>query len=360
MPHERFMRAAIKLAKKGVGRTSPNPAVGAVIVKDNKVISEGYHRKAGLPHAEAVAISELGKGGKGATLYVTLEPCCHFGRTPPCTDAIISAGIKKVVIGMQDPNTLVCGKGTEILRASGIEVITGVLEEECKRLNEPYLKYITTKTPFVILKLASTLDGKIATSAGESKWITGVDARKLVHKTRSLTDAVMVGSGTVLKDDPELTVRLVKGRNPKRVVVDSSFQSPLNANIFRQKGTIVFTTPAASEKKIDEALRMGVEVVVLPASKDGVDLKRVLKELGKREVTSLLVEGGSRLAASLLKKGLVDRINLYMAPMLIGGDGLSSIGELGIKDLGKAPKLDKISVKRVGNDMLIEGNLLKN
>lgn len=352
------MRAALRLAKKGLGRTSPNPAVGSVIVRDNKIIAGGYHKKAGLPHAEIEALKSAKAPVKGATLYVTLEPCCHFGRTPPCTDAILSSGIKRVVIGMTDPNPKVGGKGVRILRSAGIDVISGVLEEECRGINEGYIKYITTRTPFVTLKLASSLDGRIATDSGESRWITGTASRRLVHRMRSVSDAVMAGSGTVLKDDPELTVRLVKGRNPVRVVLDSVFQVPMGARVFSGidgSRTIVFTTRSASRDKIKKAEAAGAEVIIVPKSADGVDLKRVLKELGKREITGVLVEGGGRLAASLLKQGLIDKVFLFLAPIFLGKDGVASIGALGIKSLKNAPSLYNMTVKKTGTDILIEG-----
>lgn len=356
MPDERFMRAAIKLAGKGLGKTSPNPAVGAVIVKDGRIIAKGYHKKAGLPHAEIEALRSAPEGSaKGATLYVTLEPCCHFGRTPPCTDAIINSGIKRVVIGMKDPNPLVSGKGIGILKRKGIEVASGILEADCINLNRPYIKYIQTKLPFVTLKLASTLDGKIATSTGESKWITGEAARRHVHKMRSAVDAIMAGSGTIIKDDPELTVRLAKGKNPRRVILDSSFSVPLTSKVFKGEAPIVFTTKAASAEKIEKACGLGAEVIILPKIKDGVDIKKALQELGKREITSVLVEGGGRLAASLLKNGMADKLALFLAPMLIGAEGLPSIGGLGVKALNKAIRLKSISSKMIGSDILIEG-----
>ena len=238
------MQTAIALARKGIGKTSPNPAVGAVIVKNGRIIGKGYHKKAGRAHAEINALKQAGIKAKGAEMYITLEPCNHFGRTPPCTDVIIKAGIKKVFIGMKDPNPLVAGKGVRRLRSAGMDVEVGILEDECRGINEAYIKYITTKTPFVTLKLASTLDGKIATAAGESKWITGEDARRFAHRMRREADAVMVGIGTVLKDNPELTTRLVKGKDPIRIVVDSQLRIPVNAKVLNKKrgGIIIATT----------------------------------------------------------------------------------------------------------------------
>ncbi|MBI5345036.1 MAG: bifunctional diaminohydroxyphosphoribosylaminopyrimidine deaminase/5-amino-6-(5-phosphoribosylamino)uracil reductase RibD [Deltaproteobacteria bacterium] len=357
------MRKALALAGKGMGRASPNPAVGAVIVKNGRVIGEGYHRKAGLPHAEIEAISAIrGRKGtaRGATLYVTLEPCCHWGRTPPCTDAIISSGIKRVVLGMKDPNPLVSGKGIRILKDAGIDVVAGVLDAECRSVNEAYIKYITVKRPFVTLKLAVSLDGRIAACTGDSKWITGVKSRRLVHRMRSLTDAVMAGGSTVARDDPALTVRLVKGKDPVRAVVDSSLKIPLSSRVFgrgRPGGLIIFTTGKAGADKIRKARERGASVVVVPASKEGVLLKSVLKELGRRGITSLLVEGGGRLAASFLKGGLVDKMALFLSPVILGGDGKPSIGRLGIKKVSAGLRLMDMTERKVGQDILIEGYL---
>ncbi|MEE9613844.1 MAG: bifunctional diaminohydroxyphosphoribosylaminopyrimidine deaminase/5-amino-6-(5-phosphoribosylamino)uracil reductase RibD, partial [Thermodesulfobacteriota bacterium] len=232
MPNEKFMRAALSLAKKGLGRTSPNPAVGAVVVKGKKIVARGYHRKAGLAHAEVEALDRAGRKSSGADLYVTLEPCCHHGRTPPCTDAIIEARIKRVFVGMKDPNPGVRGRGIKKLMAAGITVVTGMLESDCRTLNEPYTKHVTTGIPYVILKLAMSLDGRIATGGGESKWITGPEARNYVHKLRNTVDCVMVGSGTAVRDDPRLTVRFSNGRNPARAVVDTKLVTPPGARIF--------------------------------------------------------------------------------------------------------------------------------
>lgn len=356
--HGRFMREALALAKKGLGSTSPNPAVGAVIVRNNRVIGRGYHKKAGLPHAEVEALADAGGAVKGATLYVTLEPCCRFGRTPPCTEAIIRSGIKKVVAGLIDPNPGVSGKGVTALRAAGIEVVSGVLEGECGKINEGYMKHITTGLPFVTLKLASSLDGRIATSGGESKWITAQEARNSVHRLRAFNDAVMVGISTVLKDDPELTVRRVRGRNPARVVLDSTLRIPLGAKVFKAgtgAGLLIFTTAGADKAKASMAAATGAEVITVAGNKDGVDIKRVLTELGKRGVTSVLVEGGGRVAASLLKKGLADKLILFISPIALGSDGLPSIGALGIKRLKDAPRLERIASRRVGEDILLEG-----
>lgn len=358
MPHEEFMHAALKLARKGLGRTSPNPAVGSVIVKGGRIISSGYHSRAGMPHAEIKALSGAGDLS-GATLYVTLEPCCHFGRTPPCTDSIISSGIKEVVVGTLDPNPRVAGKGIAALRRAGINITTGVLRDECASLNEAYNIYIRRKTPFVTLKLAMSLDGRIATKAGESKWITGVEARKEVHRLRSMNDAVMVGSGTLLEDDPELSVRLVRGKSPVRVVLDSTLSLPASAKVYNgvkagRARLIILTGQKTGRKKIAQAEALGAEVIKVSASRDGLSIKAVMRGLGKREITSVLVEGGGRLAASLIKAGLVDKYIFYYGPVIIGGDGLPSIAALGIKGLSRAPELTAIKARTIGSCLSVE------
>ncbi|MBI4948601.1 MAG: bifunctional diaminohydroxyphosphoribosylaminopyrimidine deaminase/5-amino-6-(5-phosphoribosylamino)uracil reductase RibD [Deltaproteobacteria bacterium] len=350
------MGLSLRLAKKGVGKTSPNPAVGAVIVKNGEVVGAGWHRKAGGPHAEVEALRSAKGGVKGATLYVTLEPCVHYGRTPPCVDAVISAGIKRVVIGAKDPNPLVAGRGIKKLKASGIAVDSGVFESECRAINRPFEKFITTKTPFVTLKLASTLDGRIAIASGESRWITSEASRKSVHRLRAEADAVMVGVNTLLRDDPELTVRKVRGKDPLKAVLDSSFKTPLGARVFKDpRRLVIFTGHGASQTKVARARALGARVVVVPSKKDGLDIRRVMKELGRLEVAGLLVEGGGTLAASLVKAGLVDRFVFFISPMVIGGDGRPSIGGLGLRRLEAAPKLKDVIVKRSGCDILIEG-----
>ncbi|MBI5598970.1 MAG: bifunctional diaminohydroxyphosphoribosylaminopyrimidine deaminase/5-amino-6-(5-phosphoribosylamino)uracil reductase RibD [Deltaproteobacteria bacterium] len=373
------MRLALNLARKGLGSTSPNPAVGSLVVKEREIVGRGWHRKAGLPHAEVIALNEAGGRAKGADLYVTLEPCVHYGRTPPCVEAVIKSGVKRVFIGCIDPNPVVAGRGIKKLKRAGIKAASGILEKECRSLNEAYLKYITTGLPFVLLKLASSLDGRIATKGGESKWITSLPARRYVHRIRSIVDCVMVGSGTVIKDNPGLTVRLVKGRNPARAVVDSGLKIPLSAIFFSPTGVrnlsrpfgervggapirrmgrgkiFVFTTGKADRRKIKLIEEKGAEVITVPATKDGVSLKRVLKELGKREVTSVMLEGGARLSAGALKEGVVDKVVFMIAPKIIGGDGVPSIGALGIKGIKKAFKIRDMKTKRVGEDIMVEG-----
>lgn len=358
--HEDFMAMAVALAKKGIGRTSPNPSVGALIVKNGKIIGRGYHKKAGLAHAEINALKEAGLNAKNAEMYVTLEPCNHFGKTPPCTDAVIKAGIKNVFIGMKDPNPLVAGSGIRRLRSAGIYVETGILKSECKAINESYIKYITTDTPFVTLKLAATLDGRIATKAGESKWITGKEARKSAHRMRSETDAVMVGIGTILKDNPELTTRLVKGKNPLRIVVDSKLRIPMNAKVLNpEKNTIIATVAGqkseVKNRKLKKLKAKGAEIIALPSKTGAVDLKVLMDKLGKRKITSLMIEGGSTLAASAIKQGIVDKAAIFLAPKMIGKEGLPIVGELGIKRLKDAICLSRLECKKVGEDILVQG-----
>lgn len=359
--HEDFMRLAVNVAKKGIGRTSPNPAVGAVVVKDNRIVGKGYHKMAGLAHAEINALNDAGNRAKGADLYVTLEPCSHYGKTPPCTLAVIERGIKRVFIGMKDPNPLVNGRGIRKLKGCGIEVKAGIFEDECRNINKPYMKYIKTGMPFVTLKLAASLDGRIATSAGESKWITADIARRYVHKIRSNADAVMVGIGTVLNDDPLLTVRVAGKRevrnNPIRIVVDSRLKTPLKARLLNVKEakTIIATTKYADKKKIIQIEGKGAEVIVVDLKDRFIDLKKLMLKLGRLGIMNILIEGGSKLAASALKQGIIDNIKIFYAPILLGGDGIPLTASLGIKRLKDAVHFKDVRIKRIGEDMLIEG-----
>jgi diaminohydroxyphosphoribosylaminopyrimidine deaminase/5-amino-6-(5-phosphoribosylamino)uracil reductase len=361
MEKNHFMQQAMLLAAKARGRTSPNPMVGAVIVKGRRIIGKGYHKKAGTDHAEIIAIKKAGKRVKGSTLYVNLEPCCHREkRTPPCTDAIIRAGIKKVVVAMVDPNPMVSGKGIEKLRASGIMVDHGIMEIEAKRLNEAYIKFITTKKPFVILKIAQSIDGKIATANGESKWITCERARHYVHKLRNEVDAVLVGAGTVMKDNPLLTCRIKGGKNPYRIIVDSALKIPLNANVLRLNDgkTIIATTQNSNHNKIKKIISLGHHVIITK-NKDGkVDLKALIKNLGRLDITSIMVEGGSSINASALQNHIVDKILLFIAPKIIGGvDSVPSIGGFSPSSLRKITKIKNIKIRKIGEDTIIEGYL---
>lgn len=358
---ERYMWMALDLARQGWGKTSPNPMVGAVLVKDGEVVGTGFHRKAGESHAEILALQEAGEKARGATLYTNLEPCCHYGRTPPCTEAIIKAGVRKVVIAVNDPNPLVSGRGVQQLREAGIKVKIGVLEEKARRLNEVFFKYITTRKPFVVVKTAMTLDGKIATRTGKSRWISGERSRKFVHRLRSMSDGIMVGINTVLQDDPHLTVRL-DGENkpsPLRVIVDSKGRLPLESNIVKtalETKTILATTEFAPPEKLEKLISRGVEVLVLPARDGQVDLQELMLELGKREVSILLVEGGGTLNYSLLKENIIDKIYLFIAPVLFGGERAPTFLEgAGISDLEESWLVENIEMKQLDSDLLIIG-----
>lgn len=358
MTDEFFMREALRAARHALGRTSPNPLVGAVIVRDDRIVSIGWHRKAGTPHAEVHALNMAGELARGSTLYVTLEPCSHYGRTPPCVEAIIRAGVSRVVAAMSDPNPLVGGRGFERLRAAGIEVEVGVLESEARKLNEVFLKWIETKMPFVMLKTAMSLDGKIATRTGQSQWITSPEARRRVHEWRNVFDGIMVGIGTVLADNPSLTTRLeIGGRNPIRIIVDSSARTPPESNVVidGQARTIVAVTERAPQDKIDALLERGVEIITA-GSDEHVDLKLLMRELAAREITSIMVEGGGTLNFSLLKEGLVDRINAFIAPKIIGGrEALTGVEGEGFAELDQAVELIDIETETIGNDLLIGG-----
>ncbi len=353
------MQRALELAKKGCGRTSPNPMVGALLVKGGKVIAEGYHHFCGGDHAEVDALKKIGSRARAATLYVTLEPCAHWGRTPPCTEAIIKAGIKKVVVGVLDPNPRTHGKSVHILRKAGIEVQVGFLEQELTQMNEAFNKYIRTKMPFVVAKCAQTLDGKIATATGKSKWITSLKSREHAHRKRHEFDAIMVGINTVLQDDPQLNPTNSLKRL-KKIVVDSSLRIPLKARLLHVRhpsDVIVVTTVRASEKKIQRLTKKGVRVWVAPAKgvHSHVDLRWLFKELAKNEMVYVLIEGGGRLIGRALKDGLVDRMMIYVAPKIIGDqNALSAIAGLNIQNITQALKLKNMTVQKIGEDILLE------
>ncbi len=358
---EYHMKLALRLARRGLGKTSPNPMVGAVIVKNGKIVGQGYHQRFGGPHAEINAIKNARGDINGATLYVTLEPCCHKGKkTPPCLDTLLKYGWKRVVIGTIDPNPKVSGRSVEILKRKGIETKVGVLKEECQKLNEVYFKYIQTAMPFVTLKFAQTLDGRIATATGDSRWISSEPSLKWAHRLRSQHDAVLVGVGTVVKDNPQLTVRLVKGRNPLRIVADSKLRIPLHAKILRDlenAPTIIAVTSHADNEKVFALNVMGIEVLTIKKDKDGmVDLKDLLRELGKRNISSVLVEGGATTVTSFIRQRLADRIIVIMALKLVG-KGIEAVGELGIREVNKALKLSLERVYRRGEDMIVEARM---
>ncbi|HIE51439.1 MAG TPA: bifunctional diaminohydroxyphosphoribosylaminopyrimidine deaminase/5-amino-6-(5-phosphoribosylamino)uracil reductase RibD [Armatimonadetes bacterium] len=366
-----YMRRALELAVQARGRTSPNPLVGAVIVREGKVVGEGYHRRAGLPHAEVEALQAAGERARGATVYVNLEPCCHFGRTPPCTEALIAAGVRRVVVAMEDPNPQVQGRGLAKLRAAGIEVTAGVREPEARRLNEVYCQYITARRPFVLLKCALTLDGKIATRTGDSRWISGREARAWVHRLREEYDAVMVGSGTVLADDPLLTARpeefgevLPAGGPPQplRVIVDSRARTPVEARVVqtaREVPTLIATLPTAPAEKRAAWVAAGVEVLVLPERDGHVDLVALMQALGKREVTSVLLEGGGTLNAAALAAGVVHKVLFFIAPKLCGGqEAPTPVEGPGVTQMKEALRLREVEVTRCGEDVAVMGYLL--
>ncbi len=362
----RYMRLALSLASRGRGMTHPNPMVGAVVVRDGEVVGKGYHRGPFTPHAEVLALAEAGDRASGSTLYVTLEPCNHHGRTPPCTDAILEAGVARVVISAPDPNPGVKGGGAERLRSAGVEVVSGVLRRESEELNAAYVKYVTTGLPLVTLKIAATADGKVATRDGLSRWITGKAARRLTHEMRRASDAVLVGRGTVEADDPELTVRHVPMRgahHPLRVVVDSRLSMRLDRKL-AQGGipkVVVATTPEHDAEKAEELRRRGIEVWVLdPSPKGGVDLHELLKALGRAEVAHLLVEGGPRLVASFLREGLADRLALFLAPRVFGDrEARSWVEGLRVDDPAKGLSLRWTRQRRVGEDLLLEAEVLR-
>jgi diaminohydroxyphosphoribosylaminopyrimidine deaminase/5-amino-6-(5-phosphoribosylamino)uracil reductase len=368
-----FMQKALALAARAKGRTSPNPMVGAVIVKRGKIIGASYHKKAGTPHAEILALKKAGQNAKNATLYVNLEPCCHTEKkTPPCTKEIIRSKVKKVVVAMTDPNPKVAGNGISELQGAGILTQVGIMEPEAKRLNEAFTKFISTKKPFVILKMAQSLDGRIATARGESQWITGPEARAHVHRLRNEVDAVLVGIGTVKKDNPSLDCRARGGRNPFRILLDSTLQVPLNAKVLKHADgkTIIATTERAPQKKIERLRRQGHTVLIMggngPLKKlrsgrsnpgtQRVNLKRLMKELGKMEITAVMIEGGSSVAAAALSEKIVDKAVFFIAPTIIGGiDAVPSVGGESPVLLKNALHLKDAQITTFGNDVCMEG-----
>ena len=369
MTDEYYMRRAIALAQKGEGQVSPNPLVGAVIVKDGKIIGEGYHEHYGQPHAERNALANCIQSPEGATIYVTLEPCCHHGKQPPCTDALLAAGIRRVVIGSKDPNPLVHGKGIRILREHGVEVTEQVLQDECDEMNEVFFHYIQTKLPFVILKYAMTLDGKIATYTGASRWVTGKAARAHVHRMRNRYHAIMVGVGTVLADDPMLNVRVEGWKSPVRIVCDSSLRIPLDSNIVKtakEVPTIIACTISKEgkekskqdliiEEKIEKLQQEGCEVIHIGRTKTGVDLKELMKLLGEKGIDSILLEGGSSLNYSALQAGIVSKVETYIASKIFGGElAKTPVGGIGVEEPGQAFFLKNPKITQIEQDILIE------
>lgn len=362
------MTQALRLAAKGLGQTSPNPMVGSLVVKNGRIVGQGYHQGPGQPHAEVLALKQAGSRAKGATLYVTLEPCCHLlKRTPPCVPAVIHSGVSEVVVAMTDPNPSVQGKGIAALRRAGMLVTTGIAGEEAAQLNRAYLHWVTTGRPYVILKAGMTLDGKVATAKGESRWITGPLARRDVHRLRSEVDAVLVGVGTVLKDNPSLTARLsdrpvkLAAQQPLRVVLDSQLRTKPKAKVCRDQDlarTLMATTSRAATSRRRLLGLTGVEIVSLPAKSGQVSLRALMTLLGKRGIMSVLIEGGSTVNAAALQARLVNHVLLYLAPTLMGGqDAQSVIGGHGPKRLAQAIRLRHVTVRRAGEDLVIEGDL---
>jgi len=352
---ELFMRLALREAAKGLGRTSPNPAVGAVLVRGGRVVARGHHARAGGPHAEVVAIRAAGLRARGADLYTTLEPCDHYGKTPPCSMAVLEAGVRRVLVGSADPNPIVNGKGIARLRAAGVEVVEEVLREECDALNAHWFKYIRERRPYVTLKAAITLDGRIATRTGDSRWVSGEAARRWVHRLRDRVDAVLVGAGTARADDPRLTTRLPggRGRDPIRVVLDTDLTLPARLALMNPRSPAPTVVAHASTRT--RRVRAGVELLRCRRGKGGVDLRDLLEKLAARGVTHLLVEGGARVHARFLEDGLVDRVALFVAPKLLGADGVPLLASRGPARMADALRLDEVQVEKVGEDLLVLG-----
>ena len=363
--NEKYMRRAIELAKLGTGKVNPNPLVGAVIVKDGEIISEGYHMVYGDLHAERNAFKNLKnkEDAKGAEMYVTLEPCCHHGKQPPCTEAIIEHGISKVYVGSNDPNALVAGKGIQILRDAGVEVVTEFLKEECDALNPVFFHYITTKTPYVLMKYAMTLDGKIATRTGHSQWISGEESRARVQETRNALKGIMVGIGTILNDNPRLTCRMENGRNPVRIICDSKLRIPLSSNVVetaKEIPTIVATIEPHAEYNrfwneqkcaLEDA---GVEVLVVKEIEERLDLQDLMVALGEKQIDGILLEGGSTLNYAALQAGIVKRVEVYVAPKFFGGAGFyTPVGGEGVELATDAMNCKLVSTEQIGEDMLL-------
>ncbi len=355
-----YMRRVLQLAKKGWGRVSPNPMVGAVIAKGGRIVAEGYHHRVGEKHAEIVALEKAGRRASGSTMYVNLEPCTHHGRTPPCVERIIRAGVKRVVIAMKDPNLLVCGKGIRKLKRAGIRTEVGMIREEAESLNEIFVKFMTKGVPFVIAKTAMTLDGKIATARGSSKWISGEKARRFSHKLRSGVDGILVGINTVVTDDPQLNVRYWGNmRHPRKIIVDSRCRIPLDAKVFSKGGDVIIATcldcPPGKKKKLK---KMGAELLPVKGSDGRVNLAELVNELGKRGVMSLLIEGGGEIIASAISCGIVDKLFFFVAPKIAGGRGAPTPVEgEGVDRMSEAIKVSRMKIRRFGEDILIEGYL---
>lgn len=357
MSPEDYMRLAIQKAKKGEGYTNPNPMVGAVIVKDGQIISKDYHHKCGEYHAERNAILNCQEDLQGAEMYVTLEPCCHYGKTPPCTEIIIESGIRKVYVGSMDANPLVKGKGVEILRQHGIEVVTGICEQECLELNKVFFHYIKTKTPYIVMKYAMTADGKIATHTGASKWITGEAARERVQRSRHKYMGIMVGVGTVLADNPRLTCRLEGMRSPIRVICDTGLRTPLDAELVKtaREVPVILATAVEDTNKIEPYRKMGCQVLTIPLEEDHINLKILMEKLGEMGIDSILLEGGGTLNYSALKSGIVNVVETYIAPKMFGGvHAKTPVAGAGVDLPEQGYFLEHPRIQQIGEDILIE------
>lgn len=352
----KYMKRALTLARKGIGKTSPNPAVGCVIVKDGTVIGEGWHKKAGGPHAEIHALEMAGAAARGADVYVTLEPCCHTGKTPPCSEALIKAGVKRVIAGMSDPNPQVSGGGLAALKQAGITTSCGLLESDCRAINRPFIKHVTTSLPYVTYKCAMTLDGNIATITGESRWISCEESRKYVHRMRARMDAVMVGVDTVLADNPQLTVRHVRGKNPLRVIVDTRLRTPESVIVLsdRHASKTFIATTETNPRVHARYLKQGATIVVCDEYDGRVSMKDLLQKLGTMGVQSILLEGGSRLAGDMLQHGLIDELVFFVAPKIIGNNGFAPFAlQGGITSMSEAVMLEFTDICRIGSDIVV-------
>lgn len=358
-----YMKVAMGIAEKGCGYVNPNPMVGAVIVKNGAIIGSGYHENYGGPHAERNAINSCIEPPDGATMYVTLEPCCHYGKTPPCTEAIVKSGIKKVVIGSVDPNPFVSGKGIDILRSNNIKVITGMMDMENQRLNHIFFHFIKTGKPYLVMKYAMTLDGKIATFSGKSKWITGEKARKHVHQSRHKYSGIMVGVNTVIWDDPMLTCRIPEGKNGTRIVCDTSLRIPISSKIV-QTAREISTFIATSSQEMDKIKKisdMGCKVIQVPEKDGHIDLNILMQKLGEEKIDSVFLEGGSALNFSAMRSGIVNKVEVFISPKIFGGSGAKSpVGGMGIENPDNAFKLVRKNIKIFGEDLLLEYEVVNN
>lgn len=363
MDDNKYMKLALSLALKGTGYVNPNPLVGAVIVKNGEIIGKGWHEKYGELHAERNALKNCTASPKDACIYVTLEPCCHFGKTPPCTRAIIESGIKRVVIGSPDPNPLVAGKGVQLLRENGIEVTENVMTDECNAINQVFFHYIKTKTPYVVMKYAMTADGKIATHTGKSKWITGEESLKNTHKDRHKYSAIMVGVNTVITDNPLLTCRIENGRNPIRIICDTNLRTPLESNIVttaKETPTIIATCCTDVEKQ-KPYIKKQCKIITADKKDDRINLNTLMKKLGEENIDSILLEGGSTLNWSALNSGIVNKLQAYIAPKIFGGDSAKSpVGGIGVDTPNEAFMLTNSTITKTGDDFLIESDVIKN